>query len=507
MKQNIKQNFKDRVGELLQSKVYLVGLILVTIAAYGFTITHFSLGIDDFGIRHYMNLSPEKVGNMLQQGRLLHILFYYVTGLVDVIPFLNNLIGAVLLFFSAVFYSALFDTISQHKLKPAYLLMFACLYVSNSIMSFKFIYDIDVVVTMFSYFCIPLAVVYSLSMMERRSKKDLLASFLLLMAAISSYESFNAVYICSVLFVLILLAVFQDEKARQLLQKGLCFAGVLVCALVVYYTIVKIVQAATGNIPYARSNIFSVGSSVLDAVKSVVGRVFNGHLLFAMEFSFFAVCSVGLAIYFSIRKKNPFIFLLFFGMGVFSLAVQIVQGFLLFRACQTFNLYVACMALLCMYLLGKRKILDRIVMAAMVVLLCFQLKDINLWFYKDWANYQKNVFAMHEIAKDLQKDFPVREKPVCFVNRDYESYLMTWDEQQAEIGEAPLIAAIGFLGNLTSPEMIQLFEYQGYDFLIEPSPDQAEQAIEDSKGMPPFPKEGYIKETDEVIIVNFGHKE
>ena len=81
---------------------------------------------------------------------------------------------------------------------------------------------------------------------------------------------------------------------------------------------------------------------------------------------------------------------------------------------------------------------------------------------------------------------------------------MTWDEDQQEIGESPIVSAIAFLGEKTSPELIQLFKYQGYDFILEPTIDQVEQASEYAKSMPAYPHEGYIKELEDYIIVNLG---
>ena len=133
----MKRNIEDNIKELFQNKFYIIITILIAVAAYGFAITHFSLGIDDFGINHYMDISPSSNGNMLQQGRLLHIVFYYLTGLVDVIPFLNNFIGTLLLFFSAVLFVGIIDTITQKRFGTFTKIIFSGLYISNSIISFN----------------------------------------------------------------------------------------------------------------------------------------------------------------------------------------------------------------------------------------------------------------------------------------------------------------------------------------------------------------------------------
>lgn len=109
------QTVRASVMKLLRNRAYILFLVLIGIAAFGFTVTHFAMGIDDFGIGHYMDLSPDSSNNMLQQGRLLHIVLYYLTGLMDVIPFLNNFISAVLIVFSALLLSALADAASNGR--------------------------------------------------------------------------------------------------------------------------------------------------------------------------------------------------------------------------------------------------------------------------------------------------------------------------------------------------------------------------------------------------------
>lgn len=69
----------ERFASLLRivaEKKYMAMLLFCTVASFGFEMTHPSLGIDDFGVDHYMSLDPSDSGNMLQQGRLLHLVFF-----------------------------------------------------------------------------------------------------------------------------------------------------------------------------------------------------------------------------------------------------------------------------------------------------------------------------------------------------------------------------------------------------------------------------------------------
>lgn len=500
----MKLKYRNTLQEIMRNKVFITSLILIVIAAYGFTITHFSMGIDDFGVNHYMNLKPESVGNMLQQGRLVHIFFHYVVGLADVIPFLNNFLGVLMLMMSSILYVGLINLISNHAFSTFKQIIFAGLFTTYSIISFKFIYDIDIVVTMLSYMCTPLAVVYAISWIESKKPTDFLKSMAFLAIAISSYESFNTLFICSVLFALILLAIFRKTDTKTLFKIGIKCALILLITFSSYYLVVKAAQYVTGNVSYVRNSIFSDGYSILSTCKTIAGRLLNRELFFAMEFSAFAVISVLLSIYYSVHEKRPFIFLLFAAMGVSTLLIAILQGYLYYRVSQTFNLFIAVNGLLAVHVLSSKRILKKTVCAAACLLLIWQIRDINLWFFRDWQNYQKNVSAMHRIATDLNEIEDVAHKPVCFTNRDYESFLMTWDENQTEIGESPIVSGIAFLGDIRSPDLIQLFRYQGYQFIQVPSVEQAQMALELSQDMPAYPADGYIQEVEDFVIVNMG---
>ena len=501
-----KKRVFSHIRDDLNNKVYVWGLILLTLAAYGFTFAHVSYGIDDFGVRHYLDLSPENHGNMLQQGRLIHILFYFVGGLVDVIPFLNNFLSAVLMTVSAVLFNGLFAAATDNRFNTFQKLTFLGFYISYPLLAFKFIYDLDVLVTALAYVCVALSLVFGFAFTETHKLRDGVAAAVLALLAIGSYESFNALYICAVLLVFILLCIFKNYEAKRVWGNGFILAGILVADLAVYYGVVKLLQTLTGNPAYSRYNIFSANGSVVDIVKRVLKKLFNPALLATVEFMVCIVLFIAVIVFFLIRKKRPLLLLLGFGFGVFLVIVNVIQASMLYRCCQAFNLFIAATALLVTACLDKQKVLRILSSAVAVIVLVLQLKDMNLWFYKDWTNYQKNAHAIDCIATDLYADYSVDSKPICFVNRDYSSFLMSWDESmmQTEIGESPIVSSIRFLGDITSDATFQLFEYQAYDKLIHPTVEQVQKAQEYSASMPAYPTDGYIVELDDIIVVNMG---
>lgn len=432
----------------------------------------------------------------------MHVILFYITGLADFIPFLNDFVGAILYMGSALALCCLVQKASGSAFSTVDLLVASCVYISLPIVSFKFIYEIDVVVTMGSFLLVPCSIYAAMVFLEGGGRRYLALSLLLLLFGISSYESFNAVYVCEVLMVLALESLFLGKKPKRLLGEGVKFAAMLVAVLVLYYCLVKVVQFATGNPAYVRSSVAGA-ASFLDGFKSVRDRLFFGEHFFAWEIAAFLVALCVFGGVTSFLHRAPFAFVLVVGVALFSLSIQLVQAYVYYRTCQAASVVAFFATLLVLSVFSERRNAFVAIVVVFGLLVTVQLRDINLWFYKDWTNYQKNVYAINRIATDLEKECDL-SKPVCFVNRDYGSFLMTWDDGQQEIGESPLISSIDFLGDVRSPATIYLFEQQGYDYLIMPTKEQAEEAVSLSEGMPPYPHDGYIKEEEGFIIVNFG---
>lgn len=508
MLKNENRSIFGELKALLSNKLYLVVLILITAASYGFTITHPSLGIDDFGTYHYLNLSPDSVRNMLQQGRLLHIVFYYIFDLATVNPFINNFISAILFALSAALFCALIKCVCPDKFSAPELSIFSALYISCSITSFKFIYDIDVVVTILSYAAIPLSIYYFLRFLDSKKLSAVIIGTLWLLCGISSYESFIMVYICEVLFLLIICHVWMEMKTADVFRYGFFLALCLGAVLGIYYGAVNIIQKLTGNVPITQHSLLTVDDKIGTVLSIIKESFFKRELLFVNELLVFAVVFAVTMLVYTVFKKKPLCLLLFPALGLFVILMPILHAYAHYRTYQTVPLFIACAALLALDFFKNTKYLRRAATALLCTVILWQTVDINRWFYKDWVNYEKTVYAIHKIATDLHESYSVDTKPVCFTNRDYNSFIMTWDNGvQYEIGESPLIAAVSFLGDDTSDAVIALFEYQGYDFLIKPTEEQADRAYEIAKEMPSYPKQGYIYEADDVIVVNIGKQD
>ena len=241
--------------KFLDNKRILVLVILTTVLCFGFTICNYSIGVDDPARNHYLYSSL--VGSMIQQGRLLHVLVNGLTGIVDFIPFLNDFLGAALFGFSALLFCALLQYITKGKLRDFSCIAFCCIYISYSITNEKFIYQLDVVVTMLSYCLTALGLVYSYQYAQEKKLSLFFKSVGCLVLAFGSYETFVFLYFCGVFAIFILEIVINKKSLtiKEIILEGLKYALILITAMTLYYSIVCIVQLLTNQFGiFIRSN-------------------------------------------------------------------------------------------------------------------------------------------------------------------------------------------------------------------------------------------------------------
>lgn len=487
------------------------GCIFIGVAAYGFTITNFSIGVDDPAAIHYLHTGGR--GNMLQQGRFFHIIFNWITGMVTFLPFLNDFLGATFFVLSSLLFAGLAKYVAKAfggVISDLSILVFCGIFISYSIINEKYIYNLDVVVTMLSYVMIALSLIFTYQVIwEKKHKKLLLAVFALILG-ISAYESFVFVYTEGILFIILIEAVFREDiTIRDAFIKGIKSCTILSISMIIYYTIVVFVQIRTGQYnKFSRRPIWE-GGITKERIKAVLIDIyvnFTNFDYFPIR-EFIMVMGLGLAIFFiiSIHRKTILIFLIYVGMIVMNFTIHIMAGRVMYSAGQTMCLFVAGTIIVVLHFIEKISKMKVVAYGCCVWLMLLQLIDLNRWFYNDYSRYKKEEFVLNCIAMKLLVECDV-SKPVIFANRNWDSYLYSKQNGNQTNGNSMLIWGIGTFDDVGSPTMIEIFKMHGYYFLRQPSQQLEEEGRAIAKSMPEWPLEGSIREFDDYIVVNFKTK-
>lgn len=497
--------------DILGNKPLLLMAIFVGVLCFGFTITNFSIGIDDAARGYYLYTDCE--GNMIQQGRLLHVALNALTHSVQFIPFFTEFVGAALYVLSALLLLALFQYVTNGKLSDGALAVFAGVYISSSILAEKYIYHLDVLATMVSYCCNALALLYSYRFIKEKKWKCFLAAVPLLMGAIASYESYIFLFISGVFALLILeMAVNREEKTfRALLTEGLQYAGILLAAAVVYYGLVALLQVMTGQFgAFTRTTGRPEGMGLMGflgyATRQFV-QVFEDAIrdryLPVLVFCLCSLICLGLSGLLGWKRKSVWVSLCLLVLWMCNFGIHYAAGAFLYRAAQTFCFFCGFVLMLLVENLDG-PVLKKLCCTAVALLVFVQAADMNRWFYNDYVRYQKEAYAIHAMANEILGSCDV-EKPVVFTNAPYGGYLDTGLYSGRQVNGNSLLYWCGYaFQDPTQPFVKEVFRMHGYDFIQSPSEEQFEKACLEAEGMPVWPQEGSIQEFDEFIVVNFG---
>ena len=510
---------KESIGsflykELKENKVLVFCAVLTTVLSFGFAVCNYSIGVDDTARNHY--LYSTLPGSMIQQGRLLHVLVNLLFGTVDFIPFYNDILGAGLFCLSALLFCVLFRYVTDRKISILSCTVFCCVYISYSITNEKFIYQLDVVATMLSYCCTALALIYAYYFTVNRNVSCFLKSVLIMALGLGRYETFVFLYFCGVFSIFLLLILVNKEQTniKILFLKGLQYAIVLICALVLYYGIVAIVQLATGQFGvFLRSNAWtaleiSAYPQNFWLLTKMIGKQFLNFDYFPiLEFVVFSGISLIIFTVLSVKKRDFLIFLCWLALFGGNFFIHYIHGSLMYRGAQTFCFFIGFVSLILAEQCLLKLKLKNMVIFFTICLVLVQAADMTRWFYNDYIRYKKDSFSVNVIANELITKHDM-SKPVVFTNGWYSfahgGYLHTHYMSGGQSnGNSALYWAAGCLSG-DIEVLFEFFRLEGYDFLIMPTQEEIVLANEEAVNMPRYPYEGYIKETENMIVVNIG---
>ena len=499
--------------DILKNRVLVLSVLFTAILCFGFTITNFSIGVDDSAGSYYLYGTSK--GTMIQQGRLLHVALSRLTGAIEFLPFFTDFTGAVLFSVSALLYCGFFQYMTGSRLSLAALASFACLYISNSILVEKFIYHLDVIPTMLSYCFSPLALMYGFRFVKEKKDALFLKTVAALIPALASYESFATLYFCGVFAIFLLeIIVNQEKKAfRAILLEGLWYAAALILAMAVYYTLVYLIQVLTGQDGiFVRYNYWAESGrglvgTFLHLTEKFIGMFRDFYLARYLPVRLFLLASLlclPLSLFWALRRKNGWVLLCFAALWLGNLLIHYVSGNFMTRTSQTFCFFGGFTTILLLEAVKPKRLLKALTACAMALLVFVQSADMNRWFYNDYARYQKEAFVVNSVASALAGSYDL-SKSVVFTGSIDTGYLDTalYSGRQVN-GNAMLYWSMDAFGDKTQPFVREIFRMHGYDFILSPTPDQYDRAQEAAQTLPAWPNAGSIQEFSDFIVVNFG---
>ena len=530
--------------KLIKSKKYTIPLIAVTVLSYAYRIANQTISRDDTALYFYYNQ-----GGILAQGRFSQLLLPKILGITNLSSPIINMLAVIFLIISCCLFSSLFMRVSQNKLFKVSLLVFSTFFISYPLITEIFVFDGDILNVSFSYLMIPIILMFSRYFITYKKIQALVISSLLLTLVIPLYESFASVYIFGALAILILEFLFNKSTEKNLkanILKLLKYSLPLAIAIILDAIINKVIKLAL-VLPdnHADNKIMWINKGVGKAFSILSQGLtfqFGLNALVYLPITMVMIASiiaVILLIRYTIKHKNPAIFILFTLLIINIHSLSIIAGKV--AKLRTYNVLALFVGFIFMLLYqevflhqGKKKIAYIGTSILLFFLLFSQVNDINNWFYLEKARYDEEVAVARQVGFTLESEYDM-DKPVVFIGHyklsnyimdgisvrrssligklyknffnDYppeSDYLYSYTQTNVK---SILSYGSGLYFTSNSPsEEYHYFKALGFNF----KPDNWRLFKEAKKYMdqlPSFPKKGYILETNDCIVVKLGENE
>lgn len=429
------KTLKEDIEFFVKKIEYIIPLIITAILSFGFVITHYSVNIDTLSSERYY-----REGELLTQSRYGGVLLDKILGVMEYNPFFVDCLAVIFLVMASITFCILFKKISKNKINTVAYTIFSCLFVSYPLINEIFVYTPMSFGVCFSFFIA--AVILNLLYSYRDNKKirSLVYSTLLMCLIISIYESSAAVLLCGFFIIEILDCIYNNpkKKIKDTIINLIIMVIPMVVALIINSIISNLIFTIgdiSPNANRAAKTIMYQTLGIANGIINLIKTVFysygvNGFLYLPITVMQIAcIIMFILGIVYAVKRKNITIFLLFLGSICSLFVLSIIQGNAApYRTCQVFQIFSAFAFMILIQSLiytNKAKLMKNIFICLSFLVIFYQAKDLNKYFYLNYTRYEQEKIALVSMAERLKEQYDIENKPVVFVgNYELSNYII-----------------------------------------------------------------------------------
>lgn len=494
----------------IKEKLLLVLLSITCLLSYGFTITHFSIGIDDTSFARYY-----REGGLLSQQRFSGVFLDKIFGFQEFAPFWYDLVAVLLLFCAAIIWCILFKSISNNKLSSGSLIVFSTLFVSYPLINEIFIYMTASISICLGYALSGIALTLAYEYILNKKHIVLgVASAAIMCFTVALYESFAVVYLCGIFAILILHFLFSNnnESAKGQFSKYLLYIAKFLAILMTGVILSSIVSnlllyfLKITNMRMSSKHIYWLEAGTLtDKISLLFTNIYHSFIIsevlyipiiiFSLTFSI----SLIYAIILSAQRKSFLLFFMMIGLAVSNISLSIIQGIVTpNRACQSFAIFIGFTWMLIFLLLPKVK-WQRFLVGCLVFFIVFtQTRDLSQWFYNDYKRYEQDKMVAYQVSFTIKGKIGDSVKAVVFIGYANEYPNIKFNQTNGQ----SVVRWGGYAFGEHSTELYKFLEMNG-QYFTRPTEAQFDKANSRASSMPVWPSDGSVKEFDDFVVVRF----
>lgn len=506
-------DYKEQIKYFISNKIYVVTIIIVAILSYGFTITHYSIGIDDLCFDRYVNgtylLSAKRWGTWL---------LYNIFQINEFTPFWLDAVVTIFMIIIALVLCAFIRKQYKNKIGICGYIVFSSLLISNPLINQFFIYQSTnfaiVVSNLITIICV--IIIFENYFNENKKRINIICGFILTIP-IAMYESCVQTYLI-ILLVTMFIKITQEKISNKKLFKYFFVSIIILCIGITMYMVTgKILlyilrknnilnhNFAYTTIPWRNENvkrlsltdkIYGVYYNTIHVVLLNIRTYFPVAVFVTMSFLVIILECIKLC---KTGKVSRMVIVLGIICSNFILIFLLIK--VLYRMQFSWIVTTAFLGLYLYQTFSNKKYLKYIIRIISVMLIIYQTKTLNQYFYNEYKRYEKEKIIANDIAINVVKQCDYKNKPILFftikktienrytINKDNGESIIWWGKNAfSEV----------------QTELIKFVNEQGYDFLYI-TPELANETYKKIKESREVYEKQYITELENVIVVNIDY--
>ena len=503
MKKILKE-YEKQIEYFIKNKKYIFCIIIVALLSYGFTITHYSIGIDDLCFDRYVDENY-----ILVAKRWGTWLLYNFLNIHSFTPFWIDLITTLNIMFLSILICSFLKRNLNNRINDFSYIVFSCIMISSPIIFHFYIYQTTSLSVSFSAIIV---VVIQILIYENffKNNNNIYLNFLfgiLMSIPISMYESCIQIFLVMCGVSIFVSTLIFKAKIKQILKYLFLNFGILLLGFVIYYLIgsiiilyLKKINKAVVNfayeiIPwkykvYRESSLHQKKSFFIERTRKA--NSFSYLKDPTLFFNFLILIIVYLKeIYNLIKKKNVIRFLSVMMIIISNLLLIILQGLVLYRTELSFVITIAFAWLYLFQMAFVTKYFRNIFIILTILFTLFQTQVISKMFYTEYKKFEQEKNIATNIGFDVMKNFDYKNKPLLYTGVDNES-------------DNGFVLKFGIYAfNEVGVETTKFINNFGFNFkYVEPTKSKIKEALNELDTLTEEQKENNIVETDKFIIIN-----
>lgn len=497
----IQDQYKKAFSELIKNKMFVVIVLLVTILSFGFTITNYSIGVDDTCFdRYYI----EK--EMLSIGRWGSYIVYNILGLTEFTPFWTDFIATSIVMSIAVLWCVFFKKNLKEKIPDAAYIIFASIFISFPIINEIFIYQNCNIAVMLGNLLASLGIMLLYENYKNINKKSIyIICIAILTLGLSMYEACAQIMLVSICITAFLLINEQNKKDVKNIIKYLSISIlILFVAVLLNSIIVKIIYALGVPMSDAAEKELNWGKyGLVDSILFIlynIGSVTIKNMGY-LPVSIFCIATIigfVLVIIRAYKKEDITSLLIYIFMVLSNFAISILQlKEVLYRTCISWGLFVAVIFFVFYIKMSKYKVTKILSIIFITILVLQQSRTLSQLFYNDYLRYQRDLEIAFDLIDDLETDYDI-SKPLVIMGTPKKGM----GKYGAQVNSLSVLWWGKKAFNDNGAEFIKFLNSLGYDFK-RPNDEQYEKGKVEAETMSEYPKDGSIVELEDCIVINF----